>query len=69
MVLSFPLVTEHLILKQFSPIDSESYFTLVSNEDYIKYIGYPITRSEADDQLGHTIHKYQTEQGIGIFMA
>jgi RimJ/RimL family protein N-acetyltransferase len=69
MVLSFPLVTEHLILKQFSPADSESYFTLVSNEDYIKYLGCLLTCSEADDQLGHIIRKYQTGQGIGIFIA
>lgn len=69
MVLSFPLVTKHLILKQFSPVDSESYFTLISNEDYIKYLGCLLTPSGADDQLGHIIREYQTGQGIGIFMA
>jgi RimJ/RimL family protein N-acetyltransferase len=69
MVLSFPLVTEHLILKPFSLEDNESYFTLVNDEDYIKYLGCPLTLSQANKQLSRTIHEYQTKQGIGVFMA
>jgi RimJ/RimL family protein N-acetyltransferase len=70
MILSFPIVTEHLILKQFSPEDNESYFTLVSDEDYIKYIvGCPQTPFQANKALSSIILEYQTRQGIGVVMA
>jgi [ribosomal protein S5]-alanine N-acetyltransferase len=68
MVLSFPIVTERLILKQFAEIDHESYFTLVSDEDYIKYLGCPLTRSQADEQLSRAIGEYQTKQETGALM-
>jgi [ribosomal protein S5]-alanine N-acetyltransferase len=69
MLLSFPIVTERLILEQFSEIDNESYFTLVNDEDYIKYLGCPLTRSQANKQLSRTIGEYKIKQETGALMA
>jgi RimJ/RimL family protein N-acetyltransferase len=69
MVISFPIVTERLTLKQFSEKDNESYFTLVNDEDYIKYLGCSLTRTQADKQLSRTIDEYHIKQETGALMA
>jgi ribosomal-protein-alanine N-acetyltransferase len=68
MRLTLPLQTERLIIKQFTEQDEESYYQLLSDEDYIKYLGSPVTQEQANRQLQRVIEGYGSS-GLGALMA
>lgn len=68
MRLTLPLQTERLVIKQFTEQDEESYYQLLSDEDYIKYLGSPVTQEQANRQLQRVIEGYGSS-GLGALMA
>jgi ribosomal-protein-alanine N-acetyltransferase len=68
MRLTLPLQTERLVIKQFTEQDEESYYQLLSDQDYIKYLGSPVTHEQANRQLQRVIEGYGSS-GLGSLMA
>lgn len=68
MKLNLPLKTERLVIKQFTEHDEEHYYRLVSDRDYVKEIGSPITKDKAHRQLQGVIERYK-QSSLGPLMA
>ncbi|MBL7067532.1 MAG: GNAT family N-acetyltransferase [Candidatus Marinimicrobia bacterium] len=64
MKLPLPLTTERILIREFRVEDRNSYYELMSEKDIQKYLGSPITREKANEQLQQVINQYQ-QSGLG----
>lgn len=64
MVLTFPIDTEHLMLKRFTSNDLEEFSELINDRDYKEYIG-PHTIKNLD----YITREYQRTEGTGVLKA
>lgn len=67
MRLTLPLQTERLVIKQFTKHDEEPHYQLLTDKDYIKYLGSPVTQEQANRQLQRVIKEYDSS-GLGALM-